>query len=48
MRKDFLEEVASKFSLKDEEKSARRSAGKGMPIRRNRLCKASDSRGSGV
>ena len=47
MRKDCLEEVTSKLSLKDKEKSAGRSAGKGMPNRMNRTCKASDSRGSG-
>lgn len=48
VRKDGLEEMACKLSPKDEEKSARKSTGKCMPIRRNRMCKASDSRGSDV
>ena len=43
-RKGWLEEVTSRLSLKDEEKSARRSTGKCVPIRRNRMCKVLDSR----
>ena len=48
MRKDCSEEVTSKLSLKGKEKSAGRSAGKDMPSRRNRMCKASDSRGADI
>lgn len=48
MKKDCLKEVISKLNLKNKEKSARERTGKGIPIRWNRLCKASDSRGSSV
>lgn len=43
-----MEEVTCRLSLKDEEKSARRSTGKCVPIRRNRMCKVLDSRRSGA
>lgn len=43
VKKDSLEEVASKLNLKDEDKSTRESTGKCIPIRWKILCKASDS-----
>lgn len=44
MRKDGLEEVASKLKLKDAENLASGNEGKDMPSRMNRMCKASDSK----
>ena len=44
MRKDGLEQVASKLKLKDEENLASENEGKDMPSRMNRMCRASESK----
>lgn len=44
VRKDGLEQVASKLKLKDEENLASENEGKDMASRMNRMCQASESK----
>ena len=48
LRKNSLKEVASKLKLEVEENLARETERKDVPSRMNRMCRASDSGGSGI